>query len=72
MSNFSEDTEDTFISDFSVGTNSKQIKLGSLCRGERISKYNRLINIEDELGSQSIYSGKIAFLKFINKKIYNS
>ena len=46
----SGDTEDTFIADLAVGTNSNQIKTGSLARSERIAKYNQLIRIEENLG----------------------
>ena len=44
------DTEDTFIADLAVATNSSQIKTGSLARSERVSKYNRLLRVEEELG----------------------
>jgi enolase len=64
ISHRSGETEDTFISDFAVGTNAKQVKFGSLCRSERISKYNRLLRIEEEIGKNAIYSGKMAFKKF--------
>ena len=50
ISHRSGDTEDTFIADLAVGTNSNQIKTGSLARSERISKYNQLIRIEEDLG----------------------
>ena len=50
ISHRSGDTEDTFIADLAVGTMSSQIKTGSLARSERVSKYNRLIRIEEELG----------------------
>jgi enolase len=50
ISHRSGDSEDTFIADLAVGTNSSQIKTGSLARSERVSKYNRLIRIEEELG----------------------
>jgi enolase len=56
ISHRSGDTEDTFISDLAVATNSSQIKTGSLARSERVAKYNRLLRIEDELGN----SAKIA------------
>jgi enolase len=52
ISHRSGDTEDTFIADLSVGTESSQIKTGSLARSERVAKYNRLIRIEEELGNQ--------------------
>jgi len=56
ISHRSGDSEDTFIADLSVATNSSQIKTGSLARSERVAKYNRLLRIEDELGK----SAKIA------------
>ena len=51
VSHRSGDSEDTFIADLAVGTNSSQIKTGSLTRSERVAKYNRLLRIEEELGS---------------------
>ena len=48
-----KETEDTFIADLAVGTNSNQIKTGSLARSERVSKYNQLIRIEEMLGKSS-------------------
>ena len=53
ISHRSGDSEDTFIADLAVGTNSTQIKTGSLARSERVAKYNRLLKIEDELGNSS-------------------
>ena len=53
VSHRSGDSEDTFIADFAVATNSSQIKTGSLARSERVSKYNRLLRIEEELGNSS-------------------
>ena len=53
ISHRSGDTEDTFIADLAVGTNSPQIKTGSLARSERVAKYNRLLRIEEELGNSS-------------------
>jgi enolase len=50
ISHRSGDSEDTFIADLAVSTNSSQIKTGSLARSERVAKYNRLLRIEDELG----------------------
>ena len=50
ISHRSGDSEDTFIADFAVGTNSSQIKTGSLSRSERVAKYNQLLRIEEELG----------------------
>ncbi len=51
ISHRSGDSEDTFIADLAVGTNSNQIKTGSLSRSERVAKYNQLIRIEEDLGS---------------------
>ena len=53
ISHRSGDTEDTFIADLAVATNSSQIKTGSLARSERVAKYNRLLRIEDELGNSA-------------------
>jgi enolase len=58
ISHRSGETEDAFIADFSVGTNAGQIKTGSLCRSERIAKYNRLLVIERELGKKARYGKK--------------
>jgi enolase len=52
ISHRSGDSEDTFIADFAVGTDSNQIKTGSLARSERVSKYNHLIRIEEKLGNK--------------------
>ncbi|MCB1192145.1 MAG: phosphopyruvate hydratase [Leptospiraceae bacterium] len=57
VSHRSGETEDTTISHIAVATNAGQIKTGSLSRTDRIAKYNELIRIEEELGSQAIYSG---------------
>ena len=53
ISHRSGDSEDTFIADLAVATNSSQIKTGSLARSERVAKYNRLLRIEEKLGNQS-------------------
>ena len=53
ISHRSGDSEDTFIADLAVGTNSNQIKTGSLARSERVAKYNQLIRIEEELGNKA-------------------
>ena len=53
ISHRSGDSEDTFIADLAVATNSSQIKTGSLARSERVAKYNRLLKIEEELGNSS-------------------
>jgi len=58
ISHRSGETEDSFIADFAVGTNAGQIKTGSLCRSERIAKYNRLLAIERELGKKARYATK--------------
>lgn len=55
ISHRSGETEDTFIADLAVATNSGQIKTGSLSRSERIAKYNRLLKIEEELKGHSVY-----------------
>tara|TARA_B110000027_G_C16056413_1_gene272399 strand:- start:301 stop:1122 length:822 start_codon:yes stop_codon:yes gene_type:complete len=54
ISHRSGDSEDTFIADLAVGTNSDQIKTGSLARTERVAKYNQLLRIEEELGKKAI------------------
>ena len=61
ISHRSGETEDTFIADLSVGVNSGLIKTGSLSRGERIAKYNRLLKIEEILGSSATFLGLSAF-----------
>ncbi|MCY7274410.1 MAG: phosphopyruvate hydratase [Phormidesmis sp. CAN_BIN44] len=58
ISHRSGETEDTTIADLAVATRAGQIKTGSLCRSERVAKYNQLLRIEDELGSRAIYAGK--------------
>jgi enolase len=59
ISHRSGETEDAFIADFAVGTGAGQIKTGSLCRSERIAKYNRLLVIEHELGKQAKFGGAV-------------
>ncbi|MGR9045552.1 MAG: phosphopyruvate hydratase [Gammaproteobacteria bacterium] len=61
VSHRSGETEDTTIADLVVATATGQIKTGSLSRSDRIAKYNRLMKIEDELGSQVSYAGRSAF-----------
>ncbi len=56
ISHRSGETEDTFIADLAVATNAGQIKTGSMSRSERIAKYNRLLQIEEELGKMSKYN----------------
>ena len=53
ISHRSGDSEDTFIADLAVATNSSQIKTGSLARSERVAKYNQLIRIEEDLGKKA-------------------
>ena len=57
MSHRSGETEDSTIADLAVATNCGQIKTGSLCRSDRLAKYNQLIRIEEELGDQARYAG---------------
>ena len=61
ISHRSGETEDTFIADLAVGVNNGLIKTGSLSRSERIAKYNRLLKIEELLGSKASYIGNSAF-----------
>ena len=58
MSHRSGETEDSTIADLAVATNCGQIKTGSLARSDRLAKYNQLLRIEEELGSQAIYAGR--------------
>jgi len=58
VSHRSGETEDTTIADLAVGTGCGQIKTGSLCRTDRVCKYNRLLRIEEELGSSARYAGR--------------
>ncbi|WP_264770192.1 phosphopyruvate hydratase [Coxiella burnetii] len=62
ISHRSGETEDTTIADLAVATDARQIKTGSLCRSDRVAKYNRLLQIERELNDQAPYAGKEAFL----------
>lgn len=61
ISHRSGETEDTTIADLAVATAAGQIKTGSLCRSDRVSKYNRLLRIEAELGSAAPYKGRAEF-----------
>ena len=61
VSHRSGETEDTTIADLAVGVGAGQIKTGSLCRAERTAKYNRLLRIEEQLGSKGSYAGRLAF-----------
>ena len=59
ISHRSGETEDNTIADIAVATNAGQIKTGSLCRSDRVAKYNQLLRIEEELGDNAIYGGKM-------------
>jgi enolase len=61
ISHRSGETEDTTIADLAVCTAAAQIKTGSLCRSDRVAKYNRLLLIEQELGNDAVYAGRTAF-----------
>ncbi|CAF3418449.1 unnamed protein product [Rotaria sp. Silwood1] len=63
VSHRSGETEDTFIADLVVGLGTGQIKTGAPCRSERLAKYNQLLRIEEELGSNATYAGEDAFKK---------
>ena len=65
ISHRSGETEDTFISDLSVGISASQIKTGSLSRSERIAKYNQLLRIEEENDKFIKYSGSDPFKRFL-------
>ena len=61
ISHRSGETEDTTIADLAVATNAGQIKTGSLCRTDRVAKYNQLLRIEEQLGGKGKYAGKSVF-----------
>merc|ERR1712039_997950 len=58
VSHRSGETEDSFIADLVVGFRTGQIKTGAPCRSERLSKYNQLLRIEEELGPRAVYAGQ--------------
>ena len=60
ISHRSGETEDTTIADLAVGTGAGQIKTGSLCRSDRVAKYNQLLRIEADLGAAATYPGRSA------------
>ena len=62
VSHRSGETEDTTIADIAVATTATQIKTGSLCRSDRVAKYNQLLRIEEALGSDAKYAGRDAFV----------
>ena len=59
VSHRSGETEDTTLADVAVATNAGQIKTGAPCRTDRVAKYNRLLNIENQLGNLSVYPNKL-------------
>ena len=61
VSHRSGETEDATIADIAVGTRATQIKTGSLCRSDRMAKYNQLLRIEEDLGDAARYAGREAF-----------
>jgi enolase len=63
ISHRSGETEDAFIADLAVATNAGQIKTGSLCRSDRVAKYNQLIRIEGELEDGAVYAGRAPFAR---------
>jgi enolase len=63
ISHRSGETEDAFIADLAVATNAGQIKTGSLCRSERVAKYNQLLRIRSELGDSAAYAGRGPFTR---------
>ena len=67
MSHRSGETEDTTIADLAVALATGQIKTGSLCRTDRVCKYNQLIRIEQELGNKAVYAGKKSFPRSFRK-----
>lgn len=62
VSHRSGETEDTTIADIAVATTATQIKTGSLCRSDRVAKYNQLLRIEEALGNKARYAGRDAFV----------
>jgi enolase len=64
ISHRSGETEDTTIADIAIASNAGQIKTGSLCRSDRVAKYNQLLRIEEQLGSQGRYAGLAVFAKW--------
>ncbi|MCA1590902.1 MAG: enolase [Acidobacteria bacterium] len=72
ISHRSGETEDTFIADLAVATNAGQIKTGSLCRSDRVAKYNQLLRIEEDLGESARYPGRQAFYQLKNKREYSA
>jgi len=71
ISHRSGETEDTTIADLAVATTAKQIKTGSLCRSDRVAKYNQLLRIEEALGQKGRYAGRSAFRNIANWRFKN-
>ena len=65
VSHRSGETEDTTIADIAVATTATQIKTGSLCRSDRVAKYNQLLRIEEALGANARYAGRDAFVSLV-------
>jgi enolase len=61
ISHRSGETEDTTLADLAVAVNAGQIKTGSLCRTDRVAKYNQLLRIEDELDTTALFNGHAVF-----------
>ncbi|MBI3693556.1 MAG: phosphopyruvate hydratase [Acidobacteria bacterium] len=68
VSHRSGETEDSFIADLAVATNAGQIKTGSASRTDRLAKYNQLLRIEEELGSQALFAGREAFQRKVKRQ----
>lgn len=68
ISHRSGETEDSFIADLAVGVNAGQIKTGSLCRSDRLAKYNQLLRIEEELEDQAIYFGPAISMQWFGEE----
>ena len=66
ISHRSGETEDTTIADLAVATSATQIKTGSLCRSDRVAKYNQLLRIEEALGERGTFAGRSAFTNIRN------
>ena len=64
ISHRSGENEDTTIADIAVAVNAGQIKTGSLCRTDRVAKYNQLLRIEEMLGTTGVFNGQEVFSKF--------
>jgi enolase len=69
VSHRSGETEDTFIADLAVATGAGQIKTGAPSRSERVAKYNRLLQIEEEVGITAQYPGRAAFVGMSGSRV---